>query len=47
MQGGVMTMRAQFFDEGRAEPRVAVARSETSTQDPEALGARLLELING
>ena len=47
IQGGVMTMHAQFFDEGRAEPRVAVARSETASPDPEALGAKLLELING
>jgi hydroxymethylbilane synthase len=45
--GGVMTMRAQFFDEEHADPRVAVVRSETATPDPEALGAKLLELING
>ncbi|HMJ04939.1 MAG TPA: hydroxymethylbilane synthase [Chthoniobacterales bacterium] len=44
---GAMTMRAQLFEEGRVEPRAAVLRSEGRTEEPEALAARLLELING
>ena len=47
IDGGFMTMHAQFFDDGRAEPRVATIRRATAGLVPETLGAELLELING
>jgi hydroxymethylbilane synthase len=43
---GVMEMRAQIFDDGRAEPRVAALRSEDRQVEPEALAAQLFERIN-
>lgn len=46
MDRGVMTICAQFFDDKRAEPRVAKLRKETHAE-PEILGAELLGLING
>ena len=45
--GGAMEMRAQIFDEGRAEPRVAALRSGTSHDEPETLAAQLFNAING
>jgi porphobilinogen deaminase len=47
IESGVMTMHAQFFPEGVAEPRTATTRRELSQFEPEAIGAELLELING
>ena len=47
IEDGVMTMRAQFFGDGAANPRVATTRTELGRIEPEALGAELLELING
>ena len=47
IENGMMTMHAQFFEGGRAEPRVAAARREVAEHEPEALGAALLKLING
>jgi hydroxymethylbilane synthase len=46
MDDGVMTIRAQFFDGQRAEPHVAKLGKDASNE-PEMLGAELLELING
>jgi hydroxymethylbilane synthase len=46
VEEGAMTIRAQLFEQGRAEPRAAVVRSE-GRKEPEVLAARLLELING
>lgn len=43
----VITIRAQLFDNRHAEPRAATLRSERSAEQPEALAAELLELING
>jgi hydroxymethylbilane synthase len=47
IQNGTMTMHAQFFAEGAAEPSVATTRGNIAQIEPEALGATLLELING
>lgn len=44
---GGMTIRAQVFDEGATAPRVACLRKAELPNEPEALGAELLELING
>ena len=44
---GLMEMRAQIFDDGRAEPRAAALRSENAQDAPEALAAKLLKAING
>jgi len=44
---GSVTMHAQFFAEGAAEPRTATTRRELAQLEPEAIGAELLELING
>ena len=47
LRDAVMEIRAQIFDDGRAEPRVAALRSETSLVEPEALAAQLFKAING
>jgi hydroxymethylbilane synthase len=44
---GRMEVRAQLFDEGRAEARTAALQSDGTDDEPEALAAKLLELING
>jgi hydroxymethylbilane synthase len=46
-ESGSMTIRAQFFDGKRAEPRVATLRKEKARSAPEAIASELLELING
>jgi len=46
LRGAELTMRAQLFGEGRAEPRTATTRKD-ARQEPESLAAELLELING
>ena len=43
LREGALTMRAQLFEDGRAEPRSAVAHGA----EPMELAAKLLELING
>ena len=47
VEGDGMTMRAQFFAEGSTEPREAMLSSNQGQEEPEALAARLLGLING
>ena len=47
IEDGTMTMHAQFFDGGRAEPRVASARRNITEREPESIAAELLELMNG
>jgi hydroxymethylbilane synthase len=44
---GVMTMRAQLFSDNETAPRVAELRETIQGHTPEAIGARLLEMING
>ena len=44
---GAMTIRAQLFDETQAYPRVAELRETIQDHTPEAIGARLWEMING
>ncbi len=43
--GGTLRMRAQLFEEGRAEPRTAKLRRDAA--EPEGVAAELLVLING
>jgi porphobilinogen deaminase len=47
IRDGLMEMRAQIFDEGRAEPRVAALRSDNAHVEPEALASELFEVIHG
>ena len=47
IEDGVMAMRAQFFAGESAEPRVAATQGRLTDVEPEALGAKLLELIHG
>jgi hydroxymethylbilane synthase len=42
-----MTMRAQLFDETRADPRSATLHRDTRLSQPETIAAELLELMNG
>ena len=44
---GAMTIRAQLFDETEAGPRVAELRETIQDHAPEAIGARLWEMIHG
>ena len=44
---GAMSIRGQLFDDGEAEPRVAELRETIQDRTPEAIGARLWEMING
>ncbi len=43
--GATLRMRAQLFEEGRAEPRTAKLQRDAA--EPEGVAAELLELING
>ena len=45
--GGAMTARAQVFDDTGGKPRRATHQGHLTRESPEAIGARLLELING
>lgn len=47
VEGGLLTMRAQIFDEGSATPRAAELTQTRAGDIPESLAAELLELING
>ena len=47
IKNGAMTIRAQLFSDPHTAPRVAELRAAIQDQTPEAVGARLLEMING
>lgn len=47
LQNSAMIIHAQLFVSERAEPRVETLRRDGAPDNPEAIGAELLELING
>ena len=47
IEGGMMEMGAQIFDEGATRPRVGKLQKRLTEAEPDSIGAALFELING